>query len=125
MAAFVVAMLGALPAAAKEKTPFDPGPEPTWEDFQPLAETAIRDQMLDGESARFKWWPAHLVPLKKNKGWIACGEVNGKNSYGGYTGFANMAVYYSQGAVTKVWISSAGGVQISPKACFAKMAHSQ
>lgn len=47
-------------------------------------ETTVRDQMKDPASAQFK----HFRAYKDEQGGLnECGAVNGKNSYGGYTGF--------------------------------------
>lgn len=43
----------------------------------------LRNDMKDPESARFK--NVRLVPYSTGK--VFCGEVNAKNSYGGYIGF--------------------------------------
>lgn len=45
----------------------------------------ISQSLKDPESARFKWMP---VVLREREGITEyCGLVNGKNGYGGYTGF--------------------------------------
>lgn len=49
------------------------------------AKDAVGAKLLDGESARFR--NVRLVP--PFNGVIVCGEVNGKNRYGAYTGFAS------------------------------------
>lgn len=58
-------------------------------------ETTVRDKMKDPASAQFK----HFRAYKDEDGsLIECGMVNGKNSYGGYTGFASYrAVIMDQG----------------------------
>ncbi|TQL83105.1 hypothetical protein [Delftia sp. HK171] len=43
--------------------------------------------LKDGESARFR--NVHLKPYLQ--GAVVCGEVNAKNSYGGYVGFTRFA----------------------------------
>lgn len=48
---------------------------------------AVKDQLKDPESAKFRWMP---LPAKINQKHFVdsyCGLVNAKNSYGGYTGF--------------------------------------
>ncbi len=45
-----------------------------------LAMQAVRDQMKDPESAKFR-------NLTSSRNSNVCGEVNAKNSYGGYVGF--------------------------------------
>lgn len=58
----------------------------------PLIEGQIRSRLKDPQSAQFSW-PNEFVagqhqPLmaKPIYGWVTCGTVNARNSYGGYTG---------------------------------------
>lgn len=46
-------------------------------------ETAIKDGLIDGESARWRWFPARQTGAVVTY----CGFVNAKNRMGGYTGF--------------------------------------
>lgn len=69
----------------------DPGPKPDYETTVALVEAAIRDSLRDPEAGQFKNW----TPLFKTYHglanvpvWSICVEVNGKNAYGGYSGFA-------------------------------------
>lgn len=55
---------------------------------------AVKDQLKDPDSAKFKW-PA---PLKFG---LYCGWVNAKNSYGGYTGFQPYMVIGGVGTGSK------------------------
>ena len=50
-----------------------------------IIEKAVRDQLKDPQAAQFRWY-------KFNGHSHYCGEVNGKNSYGGYIGFARFRV---------------------------------
>jgi hypothetical protein len=43
----------------------------------------VRNQLKDPGSAQFR--NVRVVPYKNGR--VVCGEVNGKNSYGGYVGF--------------------------------------
>ena len=52
--------------------------------FLNSAMTRVSELLKDPESARFR--NLHLVDYKG--GLLACGEVNAKNSYGGYVGFS-------------------------------------
>lgn len=45
---------------------------------------AFEDRLKDAESARFR---AIKQGPPKDGAWTLCGEVNAKNSYGGYSGF--------------------------------------
>lgn len=47
-------------------------------------ESELGDRLTDGESARWRWWPAKDNP----DGTVElCGFVNAKNRLGGYSGF--------------------------------------
>jgi hypothetical protein len=48
------------------------------------AQKQLADRLVDGESARWRWWPAKQSP----DGTVElCGFLNSKNRLGGYTGF--------------------------------------
>jgi hypothetical protein len=51
--------------------------------FKKEVETAILLDLKDPDSAQFRYGPYDIFPELK----LACGEVNSKNSFGGYTGF--------------------------------------
>lgn len=53
-----------------------------------VIEKTVKGQLLDPESARFKW-----VPLSANGARTYCGLVNSKNRFGGYTGDAPYIVF--------------------------------
>ena len=86
------------PAAGSSSTP----PQPTsWKErrvavspaLQRAIEEAVRNDLKDPESARFK----HAVAFKdKDGGVAACGIVNAKNSYGGYTGFTPYRAFIAE-----------------------------
>lgn len=70
-------------AAAKQKYAREHAFTPN-KDQLAAFETTVRDQMKDPASAQFK----HFRAYKDEHGaLVECGMVNGKNSYGGYTGF--------------------------------------
>ncbi|WP_288199052.1 hypothetical protein [uncultured Pleomorphomonas sp.] len=50
-----------------------------------LVEGAIKDRLLDPDSAKFK---SPLAAYSKDGFVVVCGLVNAKNGYGGYAGFA-------------------------------------
>lgn len=58
------------------------------------AKEAVSAQLKDPESARFK----DVVFRSLKNGFAVCGQVNAKNSFGGYVGFR--AFYVSDGKVT-------------------------
>lgn len=55
-----------------------------------ILEQTIKKQMKDPESAQFQNW--HYVKASKKSPATFCGEVNAKNSFGGYTGFKRFFV---------------------------------
>ena len=61
----------------------------------PAAKASVRkamaNQMKDPESAEFRDWHA----FQSQKGLLVCGEVNAKNSYGGYVGFTHFVAHAS------------------------------
>lgn len=70
-------------AAAKQKYAREHAITPT-KDQLVAFETSVRDKLKDPASAQFR----HLRAYKDQEGFLVeCGEVNGKNSFGGYTGF--------------------------------------
>jgi hypothetical protein len=50
---------------------------------------AVADQMKDPNSAQFRNWHA----FESQMGLIVCGEVNARNSYGGYVGFTHFVAH--------------------------------
>ena len=61
--------------------------------FVEEAQAATLDALKDPESARFKWVRA-TDGTKLDMRWRAiCGEVNAKNSHGGYTGFSRFVTF--------------------------------
>ena len=64
---------------------------------------AVQDQLKDPESARFKW----SSMMGRNGQY--CGEVNAKNSYGGYTGFRPFVATLTNGKVSGVTIFGEDG----------------
>lgn len=117
-----------LPAAmllvAADKTPApDPGPDPTWERAVPLAEAAIKDNLIDPSSAQIEW-PYNFssgtlkgLLSKKRAGWITCGWVNAKNRMGGYTGKVWFLVMINNGVVTEISIGTPDGIDVASATC--------
>jgi len=50
---------------------------------------AVADQMKDPNSAQFRNWHA----FQSNHGVLVCGEVNARNSFGGYVGFTHFLAH--------------------------------
>jgi hypothetical protein len=94
LAAAAALQLSGLPIEAKP-LPMDQinyGPEPEWEQFREMAESAIKDTLIDPDSAKISWrYGLHKGGWKPFlKGWVygyyTCGEVNSRNRLGGYVG---------------------------------------
>jgi hypothetical protein len=84
---------------------------------QIAASQYIKNIMKDPESASFKYTypPVYGLLLDlttvNRQGTFLCAEVNGKNSYGGFTGFTPFLVYFANDDLTTVsdgTIESAG-----------------
>ncbi|MGE2346598.1 hypothetical protein [Enterobacter asburiae] len=94
------------------------------------AKSLIRDVMKDPESTQFKSVRTVKNSLGEN---YVCGEVNSKNSYGGYVGFKPFAYksgkYVIDGSYTSAddleffSISSCGGKDLEKMAIIRKQAH--
>jgi len=71
-----------------------------------LAKQKMADGLMDPEAAKYKDVHAYAV----NGAYVFCGQINGKNGYGGYTGYerfiASSVIVGTEGNVTgfnKVW----------------------
>ena len=62
-----------------------PGP------VQQTVAQAVANQVKDPNSAEFRNWHA----FESQKGLLICGEVNAKNSFGGYVGFVHFVAHAS------------------------------
>lgn len=84
--------------AAKTSADHAYGPEPTWQAFRELAETRIRNSLIDPDSAKISWThgfrKGFYKPFLESKvfGYATCGHVNARNRMGGYTGTAMFVV---------------------------------
>lgn len=88
--------------------------EPDWRAFRRNAEAALRQRLIDPESARFEWpngftlgsWTPFLgSPIE---GYWTCGLINARNRMGGYTGStAFVAVLSPDGHVRHVDLGEA------------------
>ncbi len=52
---------------------------------------AVTKDFKDAPAARFRWMP--VTDLDKRDSQVYCGMVNGKNSYGAFTGFVPFSVF--------------------------------
>lgn len=99
--AFALLVISA-PVAAQEY------PRPLTEDDKTEIRTAVKRELLDPDSARFRWNPEMLEPEHY------CGFVNAKNRMGGYVGFKAFIVdHNAEGEITRVSILSG----VSRRAC--------
>jgi hypothetical protein len=108
-----VLLLGCAAPQAMSLPAADIGPAPARATGSALIEAASRSTLKDPDSAQFTW-PNGFVqgwyrPLfgKRYEGWITCGTVNAKNSYGGYIGRAAAVGVISGGAVVETNIDDA------------------
>ena len=69
--------------------------EPSLDEFRAVYEAAIKDELKDPDSARFDW-PYHFS--RESNGFLTCGYVNARNSYGGFTGKTPIVAVYNHGA---------------------------
>ncbi|TZG25721.1 PDZ domain-containing protein [Sphingomonas montanisoli] len=99
------------------------GPEPDWERFRELAETAVRNRLIDPDSAKFDW-PHGFVKRgytpfwsKRIYGYTTCALVNSKNRMGGYTGSAMFTVVIDNDQVLYTEIGSPKGTDLMTSAC--------
>lgn len=77
------------------------------------AKEAVAAKLLDGESARFR--NVRLVP--PFNGNIVCGEVNGKNRYGAYTGFVRFDAVIDSGSSPNVEMESDSSYTLVKERC--------
>ena len=72
------------------------------------AQKSVASKMKDPASAQFRNVVAK-GPNSDPKKWSICGEVNGKNAYGGYSGFTRFA--YDE-SLNDSWIESEGAPDV-------------
>lgn len=93
------------------------GPMPDDELARQQAETAVRATLFDPDAGQFKNWSAvHQAPfglMASARVWAICVDVNGKNRYGGYTGFKTFRVSFEGGAVA----TAPGAITEMPYGC--------
>lgn len=120
-AALLVA--GPLSAKKDEETPYTYGPPPDWAKFNELGEAAIRDKMIDPDSAKFQWPHGYVRSFfkpfldKRVNGYVTCGFVNGRNRMGGYAGRAYFVVVEDFGGVVYAAMGDSDGRDFISQAC--------
>ncbi len=84
-----------------------------------LAEKTIANSLKDPNSAQFRhgaacykgyWDSIPVLGMNAVFGWIQVGAVNGKNSYGGYSGFQQYQVLMNNGIAVRFCISDKDGL---------------
>lgn len=98
------ALLAASAATAAETKLYDPrdlsDPE------KQIVRAAVEDVLKDAETARFRWLPFNGYSSY-------CGEVNAKNSYGGYAGYSKYMVNVDLDSSGKI-VSATKPMVLSP-----------
>ncbi len=85
------------------------GPRPSMEYAQAAALEYFRLILKDAESARYEWGGIEQGVFRGGlerfgtPGWILSVSVNGKNSYGGYTGFSPYKLIFRSGFIVEVY----------------------
>jgi hypothetical protein len=120
-----LALLAAAAVAATPPSPVpeDYGPQPTFPDAIRIGEAAIRDRMIDPDSARIEW-PYNFIagtlkPLlgHRNAGYYTCGFVNARNRMGGYTGKVWFLIMERDGKVTSLDIGAPDQIEPASATC--------
>jgi hypothetical protein len=111
IAIMVVCLLGSSGALAKgAPAPPNFGARPDWEQFKTIAEAAIRDRLVDPDSAKFLWpYLAKVGTLKeflqsRVSGYYTCGTLNSRNKMGGFAGSSFVLVMERDGVPVMVSI---------------------
>ena len=76
------------------------------QEFMNGSKKAITNQLKDPESAQFRG----LRVVSYAGGAVVCGEVNAKNSYGGYGGFARFVANAAKGDIEGRGLGANGGI---------------
>lgn len=120
----VLAAVGLLAGCASAPTQqeishADYGQPMTQQQCLSISESAIANQLKDPNSAQFRnEAPCHtgwvssvpILGMKAAFGYVQRGEVNGKNSFGGYVGFRPYLVLMKNGAVVRSCITDQNGI---------------
>jgi hypothetical protein len=85
-----------------------------------VAERVVADTLKDPGAAQFRnmpcskgyWKSVPIMGMGVEFGWIQKGEVNGKNSFGGYVGFRPYQVLIRDGVAIRYCVSDQNGVCI-------------
>ena len=98
----------------------DYGRDMTAEECISIAEQVIANSLKDPSSAQYRhapcskgnWSSVPILGMSVAFGWMQLGEVNGKNSYGGYVGFRLYQVLIKDGMAVRYCIADEDGICI-------------
>lgn len=103
-----------LSSAAIAKAPVqppEPAEHPDWRQASEVGLNMLKSTYFDPGSAQVRWvsgfrW-GFMKPLigKRTFGWVACGNINAKNRFGGYVGERGFVLFVDAG----------GGIQVGMK----------
>ena len=103
----------------EEITNADYGHDMSPEECTTIAQQFITNKLKDPGSAQFRnntscvkgyWNASPFQGLSVAFGWLQIGEVNGKNSFGGYVGFTPYQVLIKDGIVIRYCITDQDGL---------------
>jgi len=89
-----------------------PDTPPSWSRVRAATEAAIRQRLVDPDSAKIEWpngfrWGVYKPPFQKRLDrWVTCGNVNARNRMGGYVGDHAFIVVYANGGVERLDMDS-------------------
>lgn len=113
----VLAACASMPTP-EEVTVADYGQAMSPSDCTAAAEATISYTLKDPSSAQYRhgpacvkgyWGSVPLLGMPVAYGWLQTGEVNAKNSYGGYVGFRAYQALIRDGRVVRYCVNSANG----------------
>lgn len=120
MKRFLPFCIFAMASAVQAKPALDPGEpatHPNWGETARRGVAILSSNLYDPGSVQVNWssgfqW-GYLKPVigKRSFGWIACGSINAKNRFGGYTGAQGFLVFVEpSGGITAAmqieWVST-------------------
>lgn len=94
------------------------GSDITGEECVSVAERLIANSLKDPSSAQFRhspcfkgyWGSVPILGMGVEFGWIQSGEVNGKNSYGGYVGYRPYQMLIKNGEAIRYCVTDNEGI---------------
>ncbi len=113
-----LALIGATPT-----TQPDYGAAPSWDQAITAGEAAVKDRLIDPDSALIEWpyqfSAGSLKPLfgKAHVGYWTCGYVNAKSRMGGYSGRTPFLIMIRDGRVTSFNMGESDSVGVASVQC--------